>query len=180
MRTALYLEVISKLRYIIDKTFVILAAFIFAITVVLNGVEICLRSFGLPSLYWIQEFTVVSFGYITFFALPPVFIRKKYIVVTFIYNLFPKSMQSVLTVLVDVLVLVFLITGVTVSYSYVVSVGDARTATMRLPLQIVYLPLLIGLAFLVLVMVHSLFLDIRKRSTLIHNNEQSISASLDG
>ena len=135
---------------------------LFGIVILANGLEIFLRTSGFRSLFWIQEFTVVFCSYIFFLGAAVLFKRKGDILVTFIYDLFPKSVQLVLSVVVDFLILFFLIFGVKTAYSYLVFVYGGRTQTIGIPEIFVYLPVLLGLALIFIVVIDWLLDDVEK------------------
>ena len=145
-----------------EKIVVLIGISLFGIVILANALEIFLRTVGLPTLFWIQEFTVVSCSYLTFLGAAVIFKRKGDILVTFIYDLFPKAIQSLLSVVVDLMVLFFLIFGVKTAYSYVMFVYGGRTQTIGLPEVFVYLPVLLGLVLILIVIIDWLFDDLEK------------------
>ena len=145
-----------------EKIVTLIGISLFGIVILANALEIFLRTVGLPTLFWIQEFTVVSCSYLTFLGAAVIFKRKGDILVTFIYDLFPKAIQSFLSVVVDLMILFFLIFGVKTAYSYVVFVYGGRTQTIGLPEVFVYLPVLLGLVLILIVIIDWLFDDLEK------------------
>jgi TRAP-type C4-dicarboxylate transport system substrate-binding protein len=73
---ASFRRLLRKILNAVEKIFVIFGICLFGFSTVANGVEIFLRTSGLRSLYWIQEFTVIAFGYVTFLGAIVLFKRK--------------------------------------------------------------------------------------------------------
>jgi TRAP-type C4-dicarboxylate transport system permease small subunit len=133
---------------------------LFGVVVLANGYEIFLRTFGFRTLFWIQEFTVVACSYMVFLGAAVLYKRKMDIVVSFVYDRFPKSIQSVLPVIVDLLILIFLASGIKASYSYLSFVWGGYTQTMKLPVIFVYFPILLGFILIFLVVLDWFLTDI--------------------
>jgi TRAP-type C4-dicarboxylate transport system permease small subunit len=144
----------------IEKISVLFGISLFGVVVLANGLEIFLRTSGFRSLFWIQEFTVVFCSYIFFLGAAVLFKRKGDILVTFIYDLFPKSVQLILSVVVDLMILFFLIFGIKTAYSYLVFVYGGRTQTIGIPEIFVYLPVLLGLTLIFIVVIDWLLDDV--------------------
>jgi TRAP-type transport system small permease protein len=144
----------------IEKILVLFGITLFTAVVLANGFEIFLRTFGFRSLFWIQEFTVVSCSYMVFLGAAVLFKRKGDILVTVVYDRFPKPIQSALSVVVDLLILFFLLFSIKASYAYLSFVYGGHTQTMKLPVVFVYLPILLGLCLMFLIVTEWLFDDI--------------------
>ena len=132
--------------------------------VLANGYEIFLRTFGFRTLFWIQEFTVVSCSYMVFLGAAVLFKRKGDILVSFIYDRFTPSVQSVLSVIVDLLILFFLGFAIKASYAYLLFVYGGHTQTLKLPVIFVYFPILLGLILIAVVVLDWLLSDIERLS----------------
>lgn len=145
-----------------EKIVVFIGITLFGIVILANALEIFLRTSGFPTLFWIQEFTVVSSSYLTFLGAAVLFKRKGDILVTFVYDLFPKTVQSVISVVVDLLMLFFLMFGVLTGYAYLVFVYGGRTQTIGLPEVFVYLPVLLGLLLILIVIIDWSLDDLEK------------------
>jgi TRAP-type C4-dicarboxylate transport system permease small subunit len=160
-----YLSFHNRLKTLLswmEKIVILIGICLFSIVILANALEIFLRTAGFPTLFWIQEFTVVSCSYLTFLGAAVIFKRKGDILVTFIYDLFPKAIQSLLSVGVDLLILFFLIFGVKTAYAYVAFVSGGRTQTIGLPEVFVYLPVLLGFVLILIVVIDWLFDDLEK------------------
>jgi len=132
--------------------------------VLANGYEIFLRTFGFRTLFWIQEFTVVSCSYMVFLGAAVLFKRKGDILVSFIYDRLSPSIQSILSVIVDALILFFLLFAIKASYSYLLFVYGGHTQTLKLPVIFVYFPILLGLILIAVVVLDWLLSDIERLS----------------
>ncbi len=133
--------------------------------VLANGYEIFLRTFGFRTLFWIQEFTVVSCSYMVFLGAAVLFKRKGDILVSFIYDRLSPSVQSLLSVIVDLLILFFLGFAIKASYSYLLFVYGGHTQTLKLPVIFVYFPILLGLLLIAVVVLDWLLSDIERLSS---------------
>jgi len=145
-----------------EKILVLFGIVTFCAVVLANGYEIFLRTCGFRTLFWIQEFTVVSCSYMVFLGAAVLFKRKGDILVSFIYDRLPPSFQSILSVTVDILMLFFLGVGIKASYAYLSFVWGGHTQTMKLPVIFVYLPILLGLTLIFLVGLDWLLSDIEQ------------------
>lgn len=160
MKYISFRKLLSKILDVIERIIIILCICIFGLSTVANGVEIFLRTSGFRSLYWVQEFTVICFIYVTFLGIVVLFKRKGDIIVTFIYNSFRKSIQLITAIIIDVLILLFIFLMIIASYNYLLSSIGGKTATLKIPFIFVYLPLLIGLVFIFIVVIEWLIEDI--------------------
>jgi TRAP-type C4-dicarboxylate transport system permease small subunit len=133
--------------------------------VLANGYEIFLRTFGFRTLFWIQEFTVTSCSYMVFLGAAVLYKRKGDILVSFIYDRVSPTTQSVLSVVVDLLILFFLVFAIKASYGYLSFVYGGHTQTMKVPVIFVYLPVLLGLVLIGLVVLDWLLSDIERLSS---------------
>ena len=153
-------KLLGRVTNLIEKGLVIIGISFFTIVILVNAVEIFSRTVLDFSFYWVQEFTVVLCGYITFLGAAIIFKRKGNILVTFIYNRFPGRMQLVVSFINTLLIVAFLVIGIKASYSYVSFVYGGHTQTMKLPYSLVYLPILISFCLILLVVVEWLLDDV--------------------
>ncbi|RPJ03834.1 MAG: TRAP transporter small permease subunit, partial [Deltaproteobacteria bacterium] len=140
---ATFRHLLSRFLNGVEKILVLFGTTLFTAVVLANGLEIFLRTFGFRSLFWIQEFTVVSCSYMVFLGAAILFKRKGDILVSFVYDRFSKGAQGILSVVVDGLVLIFLGVAIKASYSYLRFVYGGHTQTMKLPVVLVYFPILL-------------------------------------
>jgi TRAP-type transport system small permease protein len=157
-------HLLSQFLYWVEKCLILFGITLLGVVVFANACEIFLRTAGFRSLYWIQEFTVVSCKYLVFLGAVVLFKRKGDITVTFVYDLFPKSVQKVLLVIVDLLILLFLSFAIAASFSYLSFVWGGYTQTMTLPKVVVYFPILLGLTLMFAVVLDWLLSDIEQPS----------------
>ncbi len=157
-------HLLSEFLNWVENILVLFGIVLFGVVVLANACEIFLRTSGFRSLFWIQEFTVVSCSYMVFLGVVVLFKRKGDILVSFIYDLFPKSIQRVLSVIVDLLILSFLAVAIKASCSYLSFVWGGYTQTMKLPVVIVYFPILLGLTLIFTVVFDWLLSDIEQLS----------------
>lgn len=162
MTYALFRQQFASLLNWIEKILVVFGISLFGIVVIANALEIFLRTFGFRSLFWIQEFTVVSSSYIVFLGAAVLFKRRGDILVTFVYDRLPKSIQTIISVVVDFLMLFFLIFSIKASYAYLSFVYGGHTQTMKLPVVFVYLPIFLGLALIFIIVIEWILDDIEK------------------
>ncbi len=133
--------------------------------VLANGYEIFLRTFGFRTLFWIQEFTVTACSYMVFLGAAILYKRKGDILVSFVYDRLSPSTQSILSVIVDFLILFFLVFAIKASYAYLLFVYGGHTQTMKVPVIFVYLPILLGLVLIGMVVFDWLLSDIERLSS---------------
>lgn len=101
MKYISFRKLLSKILDVIERIIIIWGICIFGLSTVANGVEIFLRTSGFSYLYWVQEFTVICFIYVTFLGIVVLFKRKGDIIVTFIYNSFPKSIRLITAIIIE-------------------------------------------------------------------------------
>ena len=153
---------LNKILNLIEKLLVIIGILLFGIIVIINGVEIFSRTILDHSFFWVQEFTVVICGYIIFLGITIIFKRKGNIFISIIYNLYPKSIRSIISLISDLLIMSFLIISIKASYSYVLFVRGGYTQTIKLPWSLVYLPILLGFLLIFVVLIDWIVDDIEK------------------
>jgi len=146
-------DLYTRFLNLIEKMLVIVGISLFAIIIIANGLEIFSRTILAHSYYWVQEFTVVISSYMIFFGAAVLFKRKGNIFVTVIYNFFPEKAQFIISIITDLLILIFLIISIKSSYFYLVFVYGGHTQTMKLPFFLVYLPIFLGFSFILLVII---------------------------
>jgi len=165
-------DLFTRFLNLIEKVLVIIGISLFAIIIIANGLEIFSRTILDHSYYWVQEFTIVISCYMIFFGAAVLFKRKGNIFVTVIYNFFPEKVQLIISVITDLLTLIFLIVAIKTSYSYLVFVYGGHTQTMKLPFFLVYLPIFLGFSFILLVIIDWFINDME---TLLHKHMHTTS-----
>lgn len=108
----------SKLADIVLKVEEIVAAFLLCLISALVFLSAIARTIGQP-INWAQDVSLLAFGWLTFIG-SDVIIRQKHLIrIDMLVNKLPRSIQKPLTLIFDVLMLLFLLILVVYGYMLV-------------------------------------------------------------
>jgi TRAP-type C4-dicarboxylate transport system permease small subunit len=155
---------LRRILDVVEKVLVILGITLFGMVILANALEIFARTVFGYSFFWVQEFTVVICSYTIFLGIVVVFKRKGNIFVTFIYDRFPDSIKRTVSVSIDLMMVVFLIISIKLTYAYLLLVYGGYTQTMKIPYFMMYLPILISLSLILLTVVDWFLDDVERLS----------------
>jgi TRAP-type C4-dicarboxylate transport system permease small subunit len=153
---------LKKILAVMEKIYTGIGVALLGVILLINAMEIFSRTILDYSFYWIQEFTVVGCGYVIFLGAVVLFMGKGDILISALYNRMPPTVQRVLTLVNDLVMLIFLMVAIKSSLSYVSFIYGGYSQTMKLPMYIIYLPILICFITLFLVVLDWLLGDMAK------------------
>ncbi|MFA6808191.1 MAG: TRAP transporter small permease [Eubacteriales bacterium] len=123
------LKIIKKLSNIDE----ILASIFLAIVLILTFMNVVLRyAFGFI-INWGEEVAIISFIWCVYIGMSVCYRYDRHIAIDVVFNLFPKRVQKVIDICIDVLVL---IVNVTIAYLGIVlsmNVGSKVSFILRIP-----------------------------------------------
>lgn len=126
--------------------------------VLTNAYEIFMRYFFAKSLYWIQDFTLLTMLWFIFPGMVKVANKGNDIAVEFFVNMLPKSIQDILEVLVDLLVTLFSLFLFFYSLElFHIRIGQVRI-TSQIPLNLYTLAITISMLLMGLIYVEKIVL----------------------
>ncbi len=144
-----------------EKVLCRLGVMLLGLVVAVNALEIFSRTILDHSFYWTQELTVVGCGYVIFFGAAVLFKRKGDILISALYDRLPLRARAIVSIVNNLLILSFLVVAIKSSYTYVRFICGGYTQTMKIPMYMVYLPILICFCSIFLVIVDSLLKEIQ-------------------
>ena len=142
---------LKKSLSLLDRSVEIAIVVIFAAMVIVGGMQVFNRSLLNESLSWSEEFQKYAHIWLIFLAIPVGYRRGAHIGMSMFAKKFPMNVQFALTMLTDALWLMF--AGAIVTYTTVImQVAKGQTsAGLGLRMDRVYLGLLLGGAYLAIV-----------------------------
>lgn len=151
---------------VLDKIFEFVGILLFASVIIVNAIEIFSRTFLNFSLYWVQEFTVIFCGYLIFCGIFVIFNRRANIFILFLVNMFSDFIKSIIRIFNDIIMLGFTVLGVYSTFNYLTIVYGGFTQTLKIPIYVVYLPILISFLGIFIVLIDWLIEDIEYFATI--------------
>lgn len=124
-----------------------------AIVVVMNLIEIILRTAISHSFMWIQEFSVAMMLWMTFMGFAKITYIKKDVYLDFIVNKFPEKVRALITIIAEVMIIAFMILLTYYGIRLWIQQLPVRTIVARYPQVINTTPVI--LCFISLIIVHT-------------------------
>ena len=142
---------LKKSLSLLDRSVEIVIVVIFAAMVIVGGMQVFNRSLLNESLSWSEEFQKYAHIWLIFLAIPVGYRRGAHIGMSMFARKFPINVQFALTMLTDLLWLVF--AGAIIIYTTVImhAAKGQLSAGLGLRMDRVYLGLLLGGAYLAIV-----------------------------
>ena len=140
---------LNKLLSLLEKLCLVLSTAAIAAMITLNIVQVFFRYVLNAAFVWVFPVTMLLFIWSTFLGAFVVYRRKKDIVVRFIANLLPTSAQEKLTVVTNILIILFLLL-ILFQAPTLIQRQASIMQVIPLPRYIQAMPLFIGLAGILL------------------------------
>ncbi|MCP4625605.1 MAG: TRAP transporter small permease subunit [bacterium] len=144
---------LTKLLSVLEKICLVFSTSAIGAMITLNIVQIFFRYVLNAAFVWVFPVTMLLFIWSTFLGAFVVYRRKKDIVVRFIANLFPPSVQAKLTLITNILIILLLLLILFQAPSLIWRQASIMQV-IPLPRYIQAIPLFIGLAGILLEYVH--------------------------
>jgi len=144
---------LGKLIVILIRIETVLAVGILAIMGITSTMEIIARTFFATSFLWVNPLNLVLFSWLTFIGAAVIFYHKEYIIMDYFVDHFLSRIKRPLALAVDLGVMVFLVfilyemPGLILGETY-------KMEILNIPTYILSLPMLIGIATILLLYIH--------------------------
>ncbi|WP_404455016.1 TRAP transporter small permease [Virgibacillus necropolis] len=139
-----------------------------ALTLVLAS-SVFYRYFLNEPIYWASEASIFMMAWLTFIGGSLGLKYKSQASITFLVERFSKGGKRILDIISHILILLFLILLIYLSYEWIFSLTSQKSSAMRIPMWIPYLSVPVGLTFS---FIHLLNYTIN----LVKNNKQEGNA----
>lgn len=147
----------EKLLRILDKILDGIALIILAVLVLVVGLQIFARYVLNHSLFWSEELARYLFIYLVFLGAAIMLRKNRHIQVSFFTKSLAPSLQKIVAIFVDVILLAFTGTVLWQSMRLSIMVWTVPTAALLIPWTFVYLGILVSIAAMLLVMLGRLW-----------------------
>lgn len=150
------IKVLNKLQVRLYDFFLNITAIVLAIVLITVLLGIISRYFFNAPFIWTEELCTILMVYLAFFSAPMATISQEHVVADFFKNLLPPSFSRKLAFIIRLFEIGFFVV-LAVSCIHYIPGRTFRTATLRLPRVVYYIPVLIGtLAMIYSLCVHAL------------------------
>jgi TRAP-type C4-dicarboxylate transport system permease small subunit len=99
---------------------------------------------------WAGEVAAMSFAWLVFIGASAALKRSMHVSIDMLVVALPAALQRVAMMIADLVVVVFLLVGVVLAAEFVVDTFDNPSSVLRIPLSIIYVPVVIGFVCLLL------------------------------
>jgi len=148
-KSGVSMPIINKLIDWLEKICLVFSTSAIGVMIVLNIIQVFFRYVLNAAFIWVFPVTMLLFIWSTFLGAFVVYRRKKDIVVRFIANLFPASAQEKLTLITNILIILFLLL-ILLQAPALIRRQASIMQVIPLPRYIQAMPLFIGLAGILL------------------------------
>jgi TRAP-type C4-dicarboxylate transport system permease small subunit len=152
---------LNKIFKFVDFSIEIIISIIFILMVVVGGMQVFNRFVLNQSLSWSEEFQKFSHIWLIFLTIPVAYNRGSHIGMKLLFNKFPERLQRFFSIGFDFIWLLF---ALALIYYTVTIMGVTQTqhsAGLGVRMDVVYLGLVIGGAYLLFVAVRKMVIHLR-------------------
>ncbi len=153
--------IIHKLSEFLEKIAGVLCGTILAALCLIIVYSVVMRSVFNSPVTWQYELTLVGLCWVTFIGMSMTFSREEHLRLTFVSNKLSPKAWVVYMNIIDLLLIVFLITGIVCSFSIIRSTWGTFYKTIAIRNGVYYLSFPIGCAFSI---VHLLRLILERKA----------------
>ncbi len=158
------------LRTFLDNVELYISAVLFiALTVLLFVNVVCRYAFSI-SFAWIEEVATIAFVWMIWFAMSAAVTKRKHLRIDFVLELVPFKVKKAMLIISNVIFAVFDLYLLYVVFTIIQRLGNSQTTLLRLPQQMVYSIIPLGLGL-------SVIRIMQDTIRLMHENETNLGAS---
>jgi TRAP-type C4-dicarboxylate transport system permease small subunit len=154
----------KKIADALEKMLKVASVCILVLLVIVVSIQIFARYVLNHSLSWSEELVRYLFIYLIFLGASIVYKQNKHISVSYFFNQLPARMRSIISILVDLLLLIFLLVVFHQGLKLSSMVHNVLTAALNIPWMYVYLAIVLGSGSMVIFTLIFIYHRIRKES----------------
>jgi TRAP-type C4-dicarboxylate transport system permease small subunit len=121
-----------------------IGSFVFTVLVLLIIVNVTARNIFILGWAWVEELIMILFAWASYLGISSSFRYDRHMRIEFIYNFFPKGIQKILDILIDLAVTILGCYIVYLGIIMCINVGNKHTLAMRLPYNVINICLVVS------------------------------------